>query len=75
MSSLESNIWKLHGITLFQGILFAVPIMVLFWQSHGLTMYEVMLLQSLFALAIVIFEVPTGYFADRMTRKMSLILG
>lgn len=71
---IQSNIQKLFIIRIFLSFIFSTPIMVLFWQGHWLDMTRIMLLQSIFAIAMVLFEVPTGYFADRMTRKISLIL-
>jgi len=38
-------------------------------------MHEVLELQALFGLAVVIFEVPTGYVADLFGRKTSVVLG
>ncbi|MBI5073015.1 hypothetical protein HZA99_04310 [Candidatus Woesearchaeota archaeon] len=33
---LQSNIWKFYLFDIFGGMLFAVPIIVLFWQENGL---------------------------------------
>jgi len=54
---------------------FSIPIIVLFWQENGLNMTQIMILQSLYALMVVLLEVPTGYFADVFKRKNSLVLG
>ena len=71
---LKRNIWKIYLFNIFSSLTFFVPIIVLFWQDNGLNLTQIMILQSLFALAIVILEVPTGYFADIVGRKRSLIL-
>jgi len=52
-----------------------MPIIVLFFQEKGLTMKEVLLLQSIFSVAILVLEVPSGYFSDKFGRKNSIILG
>jgi len=52
---------------------FMLPILVLFWQDNGLDMFEVYLLQGLFAVAVVLLEVPTGVVADRLGKRASLI--
>jgi MFS family permease len=52
-----------------------VPVFVLFLQDLGLSLTQIMLLQSIYAIAIVLLEVPTGYFADIFGRKKSLIIG
>jgi len=54
--------------------MFSLPIIVLFWQDNGLNLFQIMVLQSLFALAVVLLEIPTGYFADIFGRKKSLII-
>lgn len=70
---LESNIWKFYVFQIFRNLAFFLPIIVLFWQQNGLSMTEIMLLQSVFAVSIVLLEVPTGYFADIFGRKKSLV--
>ena len=54
--------------------MFPVPTIVLFWQQHGMNLTLVMVLQSLFALAMVILELPSGYLADVVGRRTTLIL-
>jgi len=70
---LKSNIWKFYLFQILTGLTFFVPIIVLFWQTNGLNLTQVMILQSLFALAVVVLEIPTGYFADIFGRRKSLI--
>ncbi len=71
---LQSNIWKLLVISGIELFLLIIPIMVPFYQSNGLTMKDVFLLQSIFSISIVLFEIPSGYFADVVGRKNSLVL-
>ncbi len=52
-----------------------MPIVVPFYQSNGLGMTEVMLLQGIYSVSIVILEIPSGYFADVIGRKKTLIIG
>jgi len=71
---LEGNIWKFYIFQIFTSLAFFLPIVVLFWQKNGLSMTQIMFLQSLFSIAVVLLEVPTGYFADIFGRKKSLML-
>jgi MFS family permease len=71
----NSNIWKLYLIKGLRSFMLAIPIMVLFFQKNGLSMKQVFLLQSLFSLAVIVLEVPTGYFSDIFGRKKSIIIG
>jgi len=52
-----------------------VPVVVLFWEDNGLDLFDVFLLQSLFAVAAVLLEVPTGMVADRFGKRASLLFG
>ncbi|MFT5682953.1 MAG: MFS family permease [Myxococcota bacterium] len=50
-----------------------VPVIVLFWEESGLSTMDIYLLQGLFALWVVLLEVPTGMVADRMGKRASLL--
>ncbi len=52
-----------------------MPIITLFYQENGLGMKDVLLLQGIYSVAIVIIEIPSGYFADIWGRKSTLIIG
>jgi len=52
-----------------------MPIITLYFQESGLLIRDIFVLQVIFSIAIVILEVPSGYFADVFGRKGSLILG
>jgi MFS family permease len=62
--------------TLYQMVAFTpffLPIIVLFWKQNGLDPFDIYLLQGIFALAMVLLEVPTGMVADRLGKRASLI--
>ncbi|MBI5733910.1 MAG: MFS transporter [Candidatus Kerfeldbacteria bacterium] len=70
-----SNVKKFYWFSFFSEWVFWIPVVVLFWQKNGLNLTQIMVLQAVFALAVVILEVPTGVVADRLGRKKSLLLG
>lgn len=70
-----NNLQKMYVIKALRSGMFCIAIVVLFFKQHGLSMKEITLLQSLFALAVIAIEVPTGYFADKYGRKKSIIIG
>lgn len=73
--SFEKNI-KLYSLySTFAELLILGPILVLFLTAKGLSFAEILLLQSISSIAVVIFEVPTGAIADKVSRKLSLFLG
>lgn len=51
-----------------------MPIVVLFFQDNGLSMTQIFLLNSIFSISIVVFEIPSWYFSDVLGRKKSLII-
>lgn len=57
-------------------VLFPIPIITLFWKDQiGLTLTEIMLLQAIFGSASVLLEFPSGYVADRLGYRTSLVVG
>ena len=68
------NIPKLYTVKALRWLMFAMPIIVLFFLDHGLSMTQVIYLQVIFSLIIVGLEVPSGYFADKVGRKISLVV-
>lgn len=54
--------------------IFIIPVIALFWKEYGLSVADIFRLQGIFALSVILFEVPTGYLGDRLGRKKTLIL-
>ena len=52
-----------------------MPIVVPFYESNGLSMKDIMILQAVYSITIVVLEVPSGYLADVIGRRKTLILG
>ena len=74
LRGLESNIWKIYLFKILFGFFISIPVIVLFWKNNGLSMFQVMILQSLFSVAVIVLEIPSGYFADLYGRRKTLIL-
>jgi MFS family permease len=56
--------------------LFPIPVITLFWTEHiGMSLADVMLLQSIFGATAVLLEFPSGYVADRLGHRRSLLVG
>ncbi|WP_228618605.1 MFS transporter [Exiguobacterium sp.] len=47
----------------------------LFWESRGISIQEVVYIEILYAVIVVILEVPTGVLADHMERRRLLQIG
>ncbi len=74
-AKLKRNIAVLYAFSFCWLALVIIPVIVPFFASKGLSLAEVFLLQSVFALSVVIFEVPSGYFADLIGRRNALVIG
>ena len=75
LAGAERNVFLYKLLSLVQFLPFMLPVIVLFWQENGLDMFDVYILQGVFALFIVLLEVPTGMVADRIGKKTSLLWG
>lgn len=75
LARLRSNVTKLSWLNASHMFLLLMPVAVPFYRSHGLTMQEVFALQALFSGATLVLEVPSGYAADLLGRKRSLVAG
>jgi MFS family permease len=73
--SIEKNIKSYYLYSTFAELLLVGPILVLFLSAKGLTFTEIMVLQSISAISVFFFEVPTGAMADKIGRKYSVLLG
>ena len=70
---LAANLWRYQA---YQVLIFAflfMPVIVLFWQDNGLDAFQIYLLQGLFAVSVVLLEVPTGMVADSLGKRASLV--
>jgi len=52
-----------------------VPIFVPFMISRGLTFRDIMVLGGIYSAIVIVVEVPTGAFADRIGRRTSMMCG
>lgn len=52
-----------------------IPTLLIFYEANGLTFGLVMTLKAALNVIALLLEVPTGYFADRVGRKNSILAG
>jgi len=48
---------------------------MLYYQDNGLTSQESFSLKAVYSIVIIVLEIPSGYFADKMGRKNTLVIG
>jgi len=71
----RKNIIRLFLIKIAKWFMLVMPVIVPFYESNGLSLQDVMTLKAVYSIAIVVFEIPSGYMADLLGRKNTLVLG
>jgi len=67
------NITKLKLIYFFKSLFFFSPILTLFYFSRSLDTFQVVSLEAVLIISVLVSEIPTGIFADKIGRKFCLI--
>lgn len=75
MRNYKSNINKLYLIKIAKWFMLYMPIIVPFYKANDLGMHQLLILQSIYSVSIVLLEIPSGYFADVLGRKNTIIIG
>ncbi|WP_176761027.1 MFS transporter [Desulforhopalus singaporensis] len=52
-----------------------MPVIALFYTENQLTKFDIYLLQAIYSVSVAVMEIPSGYLADIVGRKKTLILG
>jgi MFS family permease len=71
----EHNFWKVYLYRFLSEFWLIAPILVPFYGSNGLSATQVFVVQAIYAVSLLIFEIPSGYLSDVVGRKSTLILG
>ncbi|MBN2535456.1 MAG: MFS transporter [Spirochaetales bacterium] len=74
MDEWRRNIIITYILKVCFSLIFSISVITLFWKKYGLSLADIFLLQAIFAVSIVFFEIPTGYIGDQLGRKKTLIL-
>jgi MFS family permease len=75
MRRIEHNIVKIYLIKAARWLMLTTPYVPLFMGENGIDKSEFAFLAALQALVIIICEIPSGYLADVIGRKKTLIIG
>jgi MFS family permease len=52
-----------------------MPVFVLFYEENGLGLQDIFIIQAFYSVCVILFEIPSGYFADILGRKRSMLIG
>lgn len=72
--NLKSNIRKLKLMKVCRWFLFTAWISFLFFNSYGLWETELFIVKAIYAVTVVLLEIPTGFVSDKYSRKLSISL-
>ncbi len=72
MKKVERNLKLIEWIQITQSMIFVASVLVPYFQFRGLEFSEILLLQSIFAIASMVLEFPSGYLSDKFGRKKTL---
>jgi len=75
MTNLKANLWKIYLYKFLSEFYLIVPILIPYYKSNLLSSTQIFTIQAAYALSILLMEVPSGYLADVIGRKKTLILG
>ncbi|MDP6939219.1 MAG: MFS transporter [Planctomycetota bacterium] len=73
-SRLRANVARIQALSFTWMFMLVMPVIVPYLGSHDLGMDRVFQLQAIFAITIVLLEVPSGYISDLLGRRRCLIL-
>lgn len=73
--NIRGNLYCLYLVKTAKWFSLIMPVIVLFYKDNGLSMHEIFVLRSVYSVAIVVLEIPSGYLADRFGRKLTLQIG
>ncbi|MDY3068945.1 MAG: MFS transporter [Parabacteroides sp.] len=72
---MQRNLLSLYIIKLSKWFTLVMPVIVLFYEEQKLGLQDVFILKSIYSVAAVALEIPSGYIADVWGRRKTLILG
>jgi len=72
---LEANIWKYYLAGFLSNFWFILAINILYWKSFDMSFSQIGWFEFFGGLVIILCEIPTGAFADVVSRKWSVFVG
>ncbi|RPJ07634.1 MAG: MFS transporter [Spirochaetaceae bacterium] len=73
-SKWQRNLRIIRLIRICFSLIFSIPVISLYWQDNGLSVFDIFVLQAIFSVAVLLFEIPTGYLGDLLGRKRTVII-
>ena len=74
-SKVSRNLGKILALKFVGEFYLIAPILILYYTANGLNSTQIFTVQAVFHLAVLLLEVPSGYLADAVGRKKTMVLG
>jgi MFS family permease len=75
MTNIRTNLWKIYSYKFLGEFYLIIPILIPYYVSNNLNSTQIFTIQAAYALSILILEIPSGYLADVIGRKKTMVLG
>jgi MFS family permease len=75
MTSIRSNLWKIYFYRFLNEFWIVLPILIPYYEDNNLNSTQIFTIQAAYAFSLLLLEIPSGYLADVIGRKKTLILG
>ncbi len=72
---LRANLWKIYIYKFLSEFYLLAPILIPYYMASGLNSTQIFTVQAAYALSVLVFEIPSGYLADVLGRKQTMIIG
>jgi len=74
MTGVGGNFWRVYLYKFLGEFYLIVPVLIPYYQANGLGRSSVFLIQACYTLAVLALEIPSGYLADVVGRRRTLII-
>ena len=71
MHEIKKNLWRIYLCKFFSSFWLIAPVLVPYFVENGLNATQVFMVEALFWVSMLLFEIPSGYLSDIMGRKKS----
>lgn len=74
-AGIRRNFGLFYGLRFWGEFYLIAPVLILYYTSHGLNSTQIFTIQAAFHATVLMLEVPSGYLADVIGRRRTLVLG
>jgi MFS family permease len=72
---ISRNFWKIYAYKLLGEFFLILPVLIPYYVANGLNSGQIFIIQAAYAFFVLLLEVPSGYLADVIGRRKTLVLG